>query len=365
MNLLILTPVYPPEVGGASETFKLWVKELHEDVRVANIIVLTQFIKNERLSERNENVLILRWLFPRSSNEERRFLRRLIEYLVIQFQLFLFLPLIIIIGRIRLIFLHATRFLRARQYINFPMCLLLNIFRKFGIRIISHATDQLLFDLGELSCFDKLICNSRNTYNLALQSYDEKKCLYIPNIFELPELDFSVTPKEVENLKPYILFGGGTITPTKGIYELLEAFKSLPLGYDYYNLVIIGENKEGKRFRARIEDHPRIHYLGSVSHKKMLLFINYAELIVRPSRSEGLPRICLESLRLGKKTILPPNIPEFEKYLPEHTLTDVEPNCIRDMIIYLLDNDPAISFPFEQHSPTKAVEILFSVIKPH
>ena len=95
--------------------------------------------------------------------------------------------------------------------------------------------------------------------------------------------------------EPYLLFVGDT-TRNKGAYDLLKAYRCWRPGRPQIRLVFAGTNREGAQFLDEVQQTPGAIYLGHVSHRTALALIRGAEILVLPSRSEGLPRVILEAV---------------------------------------------------------------------
>jgi len=357
MNVLLLTPIYPPTVGGAATNFNLLAKGLQKQSKIDNIYILTEYMKGEKIRTQNGKITILRLLYPKTMSKVRSKFRIFKEVLLMRVGLFFLLPLLCLIKKIDIIHLHATRFLIIRGHRNIPFSLVLKCLKYIGIKMVADAQDQIFLNVkGKKWGFDKLICISENIYKRALEGndIDDDKCVYIPLPFERPNVDNISRPKAVANFVPYIFFGGGTVAENKGIYELIDAFKMLQNDYPNYYLVIAGPNMEGEKFMKIVENEPKICYLGPVSHEEMAGIMNFSELVISPSKSEGLPRTCLEAISLGKKVILPPGIGEFERYLPHCILASIDPKAIKLMLKDVLGETCTactIKYPFEMHLP--------------
>lgn len=95
-----------------------------------------------------------------------------------------------------------------------------------------------------------------------------------------------------------ILFVGNVI-PTKGCYELAEAFKQLDHRYELY---IVG--MAIPEFRNPIENIAgdsvsRIHFVGEVKHEEVIKHFLTSTLFVLPTYTEGFPYVILESMACG------------------------------------------------------------------
>jgi glycosyltransferase involved in cell wall biosynthesis len=74
-----------------------------------------------------------------------------------------------------------------------------------------------------------------------------------------------------------------------------------------------------------------------------------AEIVVLPSRSEGLPRVILEAIALGRKVIAPPNIPEFDRHISEFVLSRTDIATLAETLQRVWNLDLKPSFPFSPY----------------
>lgn len=362
MNLLLITPLYPPSVGGAATYYSLLLKAFEKIDKITNVSVLTEYIKKEKIIERKGKTLMLRFLYPRSGLTNRNIITRFNGFLITQIQLFMLLPVLLFL-KIHVMHFHTTRAIKIMGKYRNPMFeLFLKLLKLFGIKIVADARDLFSIPTHD-GCFDKLICASENIYGRALEiGINHQKCIHIPIIFEKVDLENDSIPQSIKEVNPYICFVGDVVE-SKGIYELIEGFNILILLKTFYNyyLVIVGANREGKKLLQTIEKNPRIKYLGSKSHSKTLRIIQYSELLILPSKSEGLPRVCLEGIALGKKVICPPGIPEFDKHLSEFVLDKIEPKHIASKINEVLKFRATPKYPLEEHALNLISKRIFKV----
>ncbi len=139
--------------------------------------------------------------------------------------------------------------------------------------------------------------------------------LYIPNA-----IDFDDLPSQSIRLyDPQVIFAG-RLSREKGVDVLLKAFASVDA-----HLLIIGSGPlEGlvRRYAAR---HPNIHYLGYLPRREdVLKYIKGSDLLVLPSRVEGLPTVLLEAMAL-RVPIVASRIPGVLEVVDDSTATLVEP----------------------------------------
>ena len=189
--------------------------------------------------------------------------------------------------------------------------LMLKIAQKQGAKTIVH------FHFGRMSeVFDKrgweyflikkvlklassVIVMDGKSYQV-LNHNGYKNVINIPN--PLPEKIF----KEIQAVKDAghqrvsnkILFVGQVI-PTKGCFELIEAFKHLDSRFE---LDIVG--MAIPEIKSEIEKKAgnclnRIHFIGELKHEEVIRYFLTSTIFVLPTYTEGFPYVILESMACG------------------------------------------------------------------
>ena len=108
-------------------------------------------------------------------------------------------------------------------------------------------------------------------------------------------------------------------------------------------------------------------FLGEVDHEAALSLIERAEALVLPSRSEGLPRVCLEAIALGTKVICPPGVPELQRACPDWIVPAVTVQDVLDKLGQAVRLPFRSSYDIESHDPRlvgrRILEICAGVLK--
>jgi len=154
-------------------------------------------------------------------------------------------------------------------------------------------------------------------------------------------------------LKPgwEIILAVGPIIPRKGTDVLVEAFVSLCHDYPNAHLVLVGPRHDLNRetlagFRQRLQDtiaaanaRHRVIFTGAVSNVED--YLQAADLLVFPSRREGMPNVVPEAMACGLATILTSflGLPDEFGHSGEHyVLAERTPQALAATIAALLDD---------------------------
>lgn len=147
---------------------------------------------------------------------------------------------------------------------------------------------------------DAFTCVSRSTCEYYTRLGVDSR--YIPNAVDINEL-----PREGLRLYERQVVYVGRLSPEKGFDVLLRAASMVDLGI---HLLVLGsgtrELEEKARWLSRVL--PNFHYLGFKPREEVLKVIRGSDLLILPSRIEGLPTVLLEAMAL-RTPILASRIP--------------------------------------------------------
>lgn len=137
-----------------------------------------------------------------------------------------------------------------------------------------------------------------------------------------------------------ILLYVGNLKASKGIFDLLNAFSSLPSNIQGH-LVFVGEGPEKKALNRRVTDMglgEHVTLVGGKPHDELGRWMAAADALVLPSHAEGVPNVVLEALACGTPVVAtavggtPEVLPSFAGLLvPAH-----EPGALADACVRVL-----------------------------
>jgi glycosyltransferase involved in cell wall biosynthesis len=301
-------------------------------------------------------VQILRYLPNRISVRQRPWLLHALTYVLTQLWFVLRLSGLIHRHNIDLIHFH-TRY-RGRGFYR--------ALQRSQVPIVADLRDKMTRPQHLLNVADRLLCCGEGVQRFALEGgFPQARTQLIPNAFTPPPIPSAEAVSEIcqryaiANI-PYLLFVGD-ITYNKGVYDLLQAYERWHVEQLQTKLVLVGTNREGKSFLERVSRMENVMYLGRLAHRDVLALMRGAQIVVLPSRSEGLPTVILEALALGTKVLCPPHIPEFDHYLLQFTLPDVNADAILERLNVIWHTDALPDYPLAEHSIERVTAALCQV----
>ena len=147
-----------------------------------------------------------------------------------------------------------------------------------------------------LKLSDRIVVIDRKSL-IALEARGYRNISFLPNPLSPKIIERKEQSANVERHQNRIMFAGHLI-PAKGIYELVEAWKSIP-DAELYMLGKTNSETTAKLQEAAGEAAKRLHILGEKSHETVMDFMLSSRIFVLPSYTEGFPNVSLESMAAG------------------------------------------------------------------
>ena len=345
MRVLIITALYPPAIGGAATYFSDVVPALARRDEIEQLVVLTERMSGQPRRQSEGRLRVLRYLPARVSRPQHRWLGHAVTYVLTQLWFAAQLPALVRHHGVDLIHFH-TRY-RGRLFYT--------ALRRCHVPVIADLRDKMTEPARLVGVAGRLLCCGEGVQRFAIEGgFPAGRTALIPIPFTPPQVP---SPEQVADTRrryglgygPYVLFVGD-ITYNKGVYDLLAAFRRWRVAHPDVRLVLAGTNREGARFLEQAEQTAGAVYLGRVPHPDTLALMRGAEVVALPSRSEGLPRVILETVALDTKVLCPPNIPEFERHLSRFVLPEVDVDSIVATLNRVWYSDDSPSYPLAEHS---------------
>jgi len=351
MHPLIITPLYPPAVGGAATYYSQIAVELIQRQEIRALTILTERYSGQPRIHQAGKLTILRLLPTRIAQPQRAYPIHAATYILTQGWFASRLPKLVRGRDIDLVHFH-TRYASGL----FPASI-----RRCGVPAVADLRDKLVEPTKLVGMADRLICCCEGVYQFALAGgFPPDRADLVPLSFTPPTPPTSAQIQQVRDTygigdAPYLLFVGD-VNENKGVLDLLQAYSQWRSKHSDVGLVIVGVNRMGRMFQNQVDATQGATYLSGQPRKTVLTLMAGAEMVVLPSRSEGLPRVILEAIALGRKVVAPPNIPEFDRHIPDFILPQVDVTTLVETLerVWHLDHTP--SFPFSPYCLTGVVD---------
>lgn len=358
MHVLVLTALYPPAVGGAATHYGHLAPGLARQKEIEQVIVLTERMPGQPRQSDLDGVTVLRYLPTRSSAAQRVWPIHSATYLLTQLWFAVMLRSVMRRYRVDLVHFHT----------RYRGPLFHAAVRQSPVPVVADLHDKMADPASLAGVVDRLLCCGEGVRRFAIDGgFPADRVALIPLLFIVPERP---SPERVAEVRcryglgdePYLLFVGD-VTQNKGVYHLLEAYQRWRAGHIWAWLVFAGVNREGNRFLRHVGRVCGATYLGYVPHRDVLALVRGAEMLVLPSRSEGLPHVILEAAAMGTKVLCPPGIPEFDRFVPEFVLPEVSVDAIVQMLSAVWTYEHVPTYPLAQHDPQRVVEAVLGVYR--
>ena len=286
-TVYLFTPKYPPSRGGASTFYSNMISTTNDRV---NYFVVTEHHSNEPTVSRQENASIYR-ILPQNSLIPSYF-RVLLEVIL----LLIVSAYVIIREDIDIIHTHAS---------SFSVISLAVVSMVFRVPLAYDCQDEAfrpwIVRMGYRPVW--FSCASNIDEILMRNSVPEDRIIRLPVVSpeyvrkyrEISE------PEKISNIL-YI----GSVREAKGIFCLLEAFEIIrERGFDL-RLTIIGDGPDRDELEERCVEAGLSKYVtftGSLSHTETMRRLAESDILVLPSKSEGLSRVVLEAQDVGTPVV--------------------------------------------------------------
>lgn len=361
-RMLLLCPIYKPYSGGGGQYFPLLVSELARRKVFEKIFIVTEYHPDCPIYVKDAQASMLRILPRRDSLPEKKWIYHIASFFATYFLIFFILAFCVLFLRVN--YLHITRYYRRFfTYVFNYLCRLMKCNFIADLRTTSSIS-------GEFRClkdFDFVLANSAAVYREASHYGCNSNLFFIPNPIFLPSIDvvnsYRLAPHifaRVADMR-FILFCG-QILARKSVFELIDAFIKVRERYPDINLLLVGRNMLGKKFLQYIENIRGVIYLDALERNSCLKLMLMSELVAVPSKIEGIPRVSIEALALGKKVLLPSCVPEFSS-TGLFFCGPLDSNTLANQLEMILNSHSPVDYDVSVHDIDNSMKILLHTLK--
>jgi glycosyltransferase involved in cell wall biosynthesis len=358
-DVLILTPFLPPAPGGAAVYTSILSRGLVEQEIARRVVVVSErHPERPDVEEGHAGRLVLLRLFPFRAGRPVKDLRSYLDYARQQVALRQ-LGGIVAEHKISTVLVHASLL----YHPGLARTVLRRLKRRHRTRIVLDVRDpklpaHLLAEPGE---FDAVICCAERIVRdlgSAFPPYADRL-----HLVPIPIEPLAVGEDDVGRaLARHGLERGGYLFNANG----LSAEKSTPLLLDAVAelfrhgrrvpLAIVGRERDRDARALAAIARGELKVLGPVPHGEALALAKAAAAVINPSRIETPSRFSIEGLMLGAPSLLPPEVPEFERSCPE-LVCAAEPGRLARQIAAVLDGSLRGSRPYDvgEHDPARVL----------
>lgn len=101
-------------------------------------------------------------------------------------------------------------------------------------------------------------------------------------------------PKSMPSGRPLRFVYCGRCTPQKGVHHLLEAFEGRA-----EQLRLVGRYDQSDSYLTKWAGEPNIEFVGKVTHDQVINYLDWADVFIFPSLTDGLSLACAEAICRG------------------------------------------------------------------
>jgi len=365
-EVVILTPLYEPAVGGAAVYYPLLARVLLTAGIAARVTVLTEAHPGRPHRERAcDGRLMVRRLLPYRAGAPVRQRSRHLRYAVAN----------IAYAHLLRRSWPASSALLVHASLHYHPGLLSPLVRGLGRRsdrprLVADVRDPR-FPRARRGClppYDAVIACGRRVTDHLRGIVSANKCTEIPVPIALPETP--PAPERVAErygLRPGrdVLWPHGVLR-RKGIRFALDAVAHLRAqGRADARLAITGGARDRDRALDAAVAAGAAVYLGPVPHAEMPALMRAAAGVLDIAAVEGMPRAMLEAMAVGARVLLPPGVPEFARHCPAHIADTAAPAALASQLAGLwTDCWPDTPYPVAAHAAERVAPAYRAVLAP-
>lgn len=128
------------------------------------------------------------------------------------------------------------------------------------------------------------------------------RCHFLPSLRRI-----STPVPDTDGRRERLLVCPGRVEQSKGVFDLLEAFRSIAPKFNSWSLYFVGDGRARRRLEQRIETYglaKQVKALGFLPAGEMFRLINLSAAVVIPTRSDSLPLTFGEAMQLRRPVIV-------------------------------------------------------------
>jgi glycosyltransferase involved in cell wall biosynthesis len=358
-SIVVVTPVLPPAPGGAATYTMILARGLVRSGAVDRVILVSERHPERPAREDLEGgAIVVERRFPFRAGRARKDAWSYAAFALQQLR-FLDLGALVRAHGAAAILLHASFLYQA----GLVRAVLRHDRRLAGVPVVLDVRDplappQLFARPGEFAAV--IACAERIAADLARHPGCGDKVRLIPIPIEpitVDEATVTATLARHGLAAGGYLFNANGISRLKGIDLLIEAVTIRHAAGRRLPLVVAGRERDRDAAIERAIGQGILRSLGPVPHREVLALAKASAAVVNPSAVETPSRIAIEGLMVGARSLLPPNVPEFEPGCGAWICAGDAPGLARQ-IDRLLDS-PGVTYGYDlaAHLPERVIPL--------
>lgn len=355
MNIVMVTPTYPPTQGGVQTQVNLLAETLNK--RGHKITIITERVEDALDVEIVEGITIFRLPPPLVKLDPWRsyfFIRKNINTI----------KTILKEEKADVIHIHHANRSFAYAYLlkkhfTTPIVSTIHVswlgnplYREWRmdikepIRRALKLLPGLWFDKQSIISADFVIAISKHFEKVCKEIRGDGRVTTIPNAIDLNQFNPDVqTSSNILNTDGYNILCSGRLSPEKGQIYLVRALKTID-NFKNFHVFFMGasEPKEKKKIEilaSKLKLKNYVHFIPPVPYDQVPQVYNNADLIVVPSTSESSGLVILENMALGNVVVASNvgGVPELiEDGITGLLVPPKNPNALAETIIKALED---------------------------
>lgn len=288
MKLLLITP-FPPPMGGIAN----WSKLIYEELTNNYSDIEVRFINTAPKKRSTEG----RTLFDRVFNG---FFSILKTSRLLKKEIKTFKPDVVHINTSgSLALFRDNKVLKILKRKKIRSILHLRFGRVPEVLKCNNLESKLLKKSFNLTSI--ILCIDQKTYSSVVELYPNKtKCIPNPFVSDKMPIAKKLSVDKCNNEISFL----GWVVKTKGVEELLIAWKDIYSKYPNWKLNLIGPCDDNYLMTLKNNfSFAGVEVLGEKTHDDAMEIVNNSDIFVLPSYTEGFPNVILEAMYLGKAIV--------------------------------------------------------------
>ena len=186
------------------------------------------------------------------------------------------------------------------------------------------------------------------------QEIHRQVCQWVPEVRSRSSVIYTGLQKPLQSLTPLpfdppMLVCLGRLVHQKGFDLALTAFISIHQRFSNIRMVIAGDGPERPKLEQQVAElglGELVKFVGWVESSKVYTLLNFATMVLIPSRHEGLPQVACQAAMMGRPIVATrvAGLPEIVQHKETGLLVEKEDtHALTEAILYLLQHpDTAI-----------------------